>query len=66
MARDHYNDSSYWVIQGRQASVFVTDTPEATALYTLRDAPFALEYDWLTKRLFWVEVISDTQHVMNI
>lgn len=28
---------------------------EAIRLYENRDNPFALEYDWLGARLFWVE-----------
>lgn len=28
---------------------------EAIRLYENRDNPFALEYDWLSKRLLWVE-----------
>lgn len=59
VAHDYHTDSHYWVIEGGQASVFVnnrTHSPdEAAMLYSIRDGPFSLEFDWITRRLLWVE-----------
>ena len=61
VAHDYHTDTYYWSIQGGQASIYASGDP--SPIYRVRDEPFALEYDWLGRRLFWVEdglVVSQT------
>lgn len=59
IAHDGYTNTLYWSIEGGQGDVYMSDDSllldEAIRLYENRDNPFALEYDWLSKRLLWVE-----------
>ena len=56
VAHDSYTGDYYWVIAGGQANIFVSDSRGMESiLYNVRDEPFALEFDWVSRRLFWVE-----------
>lgn len=59
VAHDSFTNSLYWSIEGGQGNVFLNNEQlpldDATVLYASRDNPFALEYDWLSQRLFWVQ-----------
>ena len=59
IAHDYNTDAYYWAIVGGQANIYEVigavagSTPSPR--YTRRDQPFALDVDWVSKRLFWIE-----------
>ena len=56
IAVDSYTDTIYWSSEGSSASVYSKrGSLQPQALYSNRDQPFALEYDWVGNRLLWVE-----------
>ena len=55
---DTYSDEYYWAIQGGQGSIYTSNSTllsNARRLIDFRDNPFQLKFDWVARRLFWVE-----------
>ncbi len=50
-----YEDVIYWASEGSSATLFSKQGSTITLMYTKRDQPFGLVYDWVGNRIVWIE-----------
>ena len=59
VAYDSYTGHIYWSIEGGQGKLYMnnsTRSEEGQVLFSnFTRNPFSLEFDWVARRLFWVE-----------
>ena len=59
VAYDSYTGQVYWSVEGGQGKLYMsgsTLSEDGHVLFSdFRRNPFSLEFDWVARRLFWVE-----------